>query len=106
MPEIPQELLDKVVRQLNMAIGITMRYERPLVDELSAVASELDDAIADATVTDTAKEIERLRGALEPFANVPPGGHGPDERLLVTTSRASFHFYERDLARAKSVFHK
>lgn len=54
---------------------------------------------------ETADEIERLREALKPFAEVPPGGRGVGARMMVTfAGDGPFHFFEGDLVRAKEVY--
>jgi hypothetical protein len=50
--EIPQDVIDEVVAALNRAIGIAMRFEPTMVDELSATAVRLDEAINDALATE------------------------------------------------------
>lgn len=60
-------------------------------------------------VFDTAVEardvIGRLRAALRPFAEVPPGGRGPGARMMVVfAGDGPFHFFEEDLTRAKELF--
>lgn len=48
-------------------------------------------------------EIEGLRGALEPFAAVPPWAN-PDAKLLVrVVDSGPFHLYQRDLDRARAT---
>lgn len=50
-------------------------------------------------------EVARLREALKPFSEVPPGGYGPEERLLVASAGSGpFHLYESDFIRAKVYF--
>lgn len=55
---------------------------------------------------DVAKaKVDDLRQALEPFAMVPPGGHGETERLIVMSAgNGPYHFLESDLVRAKAIF--
>lgn len=49
-------------------------------------------------------EIERLRAALKPFAEVPP--HSPPSRrcIVVDASSGPYHFLQSDLDRAKALY--
>lgn len=49
-------------------------------------------------------EIERLRAALKPFAEVPP--HSPPERrcMVMVVSSGPYHFLQSDLDRAKAIY--
>jgi hypothetical protein len=87
---------------------------REIHHDVMAGEQEIGDAITTAIKFATARlrqelaqaldEIERLRRALEPFATIPPGGRGADERLRVTSAGdGPYHFFESDLIRAKAT---
>ena len=88
----------------------------PLIERLEKRARELDRQVrvgdynqqaADdrELLLEAANKIYCLREVLKPFAEVPLGGCGEDQRLLlVDADDGPFHIYEKDICRVKEVW--